>query len=229
MGAARDGDERQGEQRHIRLTGTRVPHPREARDGRRRTVKRRVTKRWNVHMDSQAGTALVILVPEAKTLVQAFRERYDPSAANGMPAHITILYPFKYAPEIDKRVMNALQSLFSCHSRFRFSLEETRRFPTTLYLAPRPAAPFKTLTRTVTERFPETPPYGGAFSAVVPHLTIAQVVDPQEVTKISDEFDRASRGRLPIHSHAEKIWLLEKQEGRWKPTVSFAFNGDSDS
>jgi hypothetical protein len=47
------------------------------------------------HMASQATTALVILVPEAEALVKAFRERYDPSAAEGMPAHVTVLYPFK--------------------------------------------------------------------------------------------------------------------------------------
>jgi 2'-5' RNA ligase len=175
-------------------------------------------------MDSPERTALVILVPEAETLVKEFRDRYDPSAAEGMPAHITVLYPFKYTDEIGKDVVDALQTLFSRHSRFSFTLEETRRFPNALYLAPRPDVPFKELIRAATERYPETPPYGGAFSTVVPHLTIAQVIDPQELYKISDEFDRASRGRLPIHSSAEKVWLMKKQEGKWQPRISFAFN-----
>lgn len=113
---------------------------------------------------------------------------------------------------------------FSRHSRFRFALEEVRRFPTALYLAPQPAAPFKELTRAVAERYPETPPYGGAFATVVPHLTIAQVGEPQQLEQISDKFARASRGRLPIHSDVDKVWLLEKHEGRWKPRCSFAFN-----
>jgi hypothetical protein len=39
-------------------------------------------------------SALVVLVPEAEPLVGPFRERYDPSASAGMPAHITINYPF---------------------------------------------------------------------------------------------------------------------------------------
>jgi 2'-5' RNA ligase len=175
-------------------------------------------------MDSQERTALVILVPEAETLVKEFRDRYDPSAAEGMPAHITVLYPFKYVDEIGKDVVDTLQNLFSRYSRFYFTLEETRRFPNALYLVPRPDTPFQELTRAVTERYPETPPYSGAFSAVVPHLTIAQVGDPQQLEKISDAFDRASRGSLPIHSHVEKVWLLQKQGGRWKSRCSFAFN-----
>ena len=39
-------------------------------------------------------SALVILVPEAEPVVGRLRQRYDPSAAVGMPAHITLNYPF---------------------------------------------------------------------------------------------------------------------------------------
>ena len=39
-------------------------------------------------------SAPVILVPEAEAIVGRWRQRYDPSAAVGMPAHITLNYPF---------------------------------------------------------------------------------------------------------------------------------------
>jgi hypothetical protein len=32
-----------------------------------------------------------LVVPEAEPLVKPFRDRYDPSAAAGVPAHITLL------------------------------------------------------------------------------------------------------------------------------------------
>ena len=47
-------------------------------------------------------SALVVLVPEAESLVKPFRDRYDPAAAAGVPAHITLLYPFKHPDEVDQ-------------------------------------------------------------------------------------------------------------------------------
>ncbi|HEX9447459.1 MAG TPA: hypothetical protein VF920_05740 [Dongiaceae bacterium] len=34
------------------------------------------------------------LVPEAEALVGALRARFDPSASQCVPAHVTLLYPF---------------------------------------------------------------------------------------------------------------------------------------
>jgi 2'-5' RNA ligase len=175
-------------------------------------------------MASQATTALVILVPEAEALVKALRDEYDPSAAEGMPTHVhvTVLYPFENLEHIGEDVMAVLHGLFSRHPGFRFSLGELQRFPTVLYLAPYLETPFKALTRIVAERYPETLPCGGASSDIVPHLTIAQVRDAQRLDEISDEFHRAVGGKLPLQSYAEKVWLMAKQDGRWRPQRAFA-------
>src|ERR1051325_8060387 len=50
---------------------------------------------------SSSESALVVLVPEAEVFAKPFRDQYDPSAAAGMPAHITLLYPFKAPDEVD--------------------------------------------------------------------------------------------------------------------------------
>jgi hypothetical protein len=62
---------------------------------------------------SQIESALVVLVPEAEPLVKPFRDWYDPSAAAGAPAHITLLYPFKHPDEVDQTVLDDLSELFS--------------------------------------------------------------------------------------------------------------------
>jgi hypothetical protein len=74
----------------------------------------------------------------------------------------------------------------------------------------------------VADRYPEAPPYGGAFSGIVPHLTIAHVNDAQRRDEVRDEFQRAAGGKLAIHGSAEQVWLMAKQEGRWRPQRSFA-------
>src|SRR5215471_17626442 len=45
-------------------------------------------------------------------LVKPFRDRYDPSAAAGVPAHITLLYPFKHPDEVDHAALEDLRRLF---------------------------------------------------------------------------------------------------------------------
>jgi 2'-5' RNA ligase len=168
-----------------------------------------------------ATTALVVLVPEAEALVKVYRDKYDPSAAEGMPAHITVLYPFKKLDHFGEDVVANLHRLFSQHPCFHFSLGEIHRFPTALYLAPRPETPFQLLTRAVAGQYPETPPYGGAFSAIVPHLTIAQATDAHRLDEIRDAFQRASGGKLPIQGYVERVWLMVK-DGRWRPQLAFA-------
>ena len=46
------------------------------------------------------NTALVLHVPNAEPFVSDFRKQYDPSAADGMPAHVTLIYPFKPSGEM---------------------------------------------------------------------------------------------------------------------------------
>src|SRR6478609_6635048 len=53
-------------------------------------------------------SALVITVPAAEPVVGPWRLQYDPSAAAGMPAHVTVLYPWLAASAIDDHVLDRL-------------------------------------------------------------------------------------------------------------------------
>lgn len=87
----------------------------------------------------QAGqTALVVKVPEAEPVVSTWRSRYDAAAAAGVPAHITVLYPFLNHRAVTAGVLAQLQALFAGHRAFEVQLAQARRFPGVLYLAPVP-------------------------------------------------------------------------------------------
>jgi 2'-5' RNA ligase len=152
-------------------------------------------------------SALMVLVPEAEPLVKPFRDRYDPSAAAGMPAHVTLLYPFKHPDEVDQMVLDDLSRRFARCASFGFALSSIRRFPdAVLYLAPEPDEPFRQLTLAIWDRYPETPPYGGKWPDIVPHLSVASVKDEQQLDGIADDFAQASREdclsvRLPRKSY----------------------------
>ena len=134
-------------------------------------------------------TALVLLVPESEPLVSWFRSRHDPSAAQGMPAHITIFYPFVPAAAVTTEVTVRLDDLLGPVPPFDFRLAATGRFPGVLYMPPEPAHPVLDLTRVVHGAFPECTPYGGAFEEPVPHLTVAQA-------ESADQLDRVEQGVL---------------------------------
>ena len=82
------------------------------------------------------GDGNAALVPEAEPLVKPFRDRYDPSAAAEVPAHITLLYPFKHPDEVDQTVLGDLNQCFHRCAPFRFSLAPIRRFPDAVLCLP---------------------------------------------------------------------------------------------
>jgi hypothetical protein len=170
-------------------------------------------------------SALVALVPEAESLVRPFRDRHDPSATLGVPAHITLLYPFKPPQLIDDAVLGQLRAGFASFAPIAFKLAAIRRFPDVLYLAPDPTEPFRDLTRAIWAWYPETPPYGGKWPDIMPHLSVANVAGEPELDRIAAEFAQASRGVLPINVIASELSLLEKRGQRWTVRATFGLGG----
>jgi 2'-5' RNA ligase len=171
-------------------------------------------------------TALVVLVPEAEPLVERFRERHDPSAAEGVPAHITIIYPFKPPQEVSEVVLGRLRELLSGFAPFDLVLGKVRRFRSgVLYLAPADPQPFRRLTIAVWNAFPEAPPYGGRHPQVTPHLTVAQIAAADAFDAVAAEFARASRGRLPVRVRVAGIALMDNASGRWQVKTTLPLGG----
>jgi hypothetical protein len=165
-------------------------------------------------------TALVVLVPEAEPLVSRFREKYDPSAAVGVPAHVTLLYPFLPPDVLRPSDVAALAKLFASARPCDVVFERCGRFdPKTLWLAPRPAAPFLDLTRRLVARWPQCPPYLGtvAVDDVVPHLTVSDSVSGD----LLDRIEMAVAGGLPVRTRLAEATLIVDTTGRWTTRETF--------
>jgi hypothetical protein len=168
-------------------------------------------------------SALIVAMPEAELLVKALRDQFDSSAAAGVPAHITILYPFMPPHTITSEVLVELHDLFAQFAAFEFALTETRRFPEVLYLAPSPAEPFKALTQAVVERYPDYPPYDGeyAVSDLTPHLTIADRLEAAQLDDLEREFMQQHGAQLPVKAKANEVVLIDNASGRWETRQAF--------
>ncbi len=172
-------------------------------------------------------TALVVLVPEAEAVVGRWRLAHDPSAAEGVPAHVTLLYPFVPFARLDEAVEAALSGLFAGFAPFALTFSTVGRFPHVVWLAPDDPAPLVALSQALIDAFPDYPPYGGAHEGITPHLTVAQVKDgpdfEAEIERIETAFLTDAARRLPVRAPVHEAWLLaQKEDGRWRKVRAFA-------
>lgn len=119
-------------------------------------------------------SAIIIRVPEVEHIVRPHRRTLDPSAKWGVPAHVTLLYPFLHPSAIDADVLGRLVEVVARHREFDVQFLQTGWFgDEVLWLSPEPDLTFRRLAKALAIAFPETPPYGGAILDPTPHLTIA--------------------------------------------------------
>lgn len=170
-------------------------------------------KRWRDRADlavlrklrEDSGTTLILPVPAADGVLQ------ESAREPGIPAHITLLYPFLADRSIDGDTESALASLLLEIPAFDFVLSEIGRFPGVVYLAPEPAERFVALTEALVARWPERQPYGGDHEEIIPHLTVAYGAPiPDGLVE-----------RLPLTARAEEVWLMSRTGGRWVCRRSF--------
>lgn len=161
-------------------------------------------------------SALIVPVPEAEPYVQRHRFRHDSVALRGVPAHITVLYPFMPPDDISDSTVDAVREVLERFPEFPFRLTRLEQFPEgATYLAPDPAVRFVDLTTAITARFPAYLPYGGAHVDLIPHLTVAQ--SPDAPTTELAEIDR----HLPVRCVARETWLMVEDGERWRTRSRF--------
>ena len=123
-------------------------------------------------------SGLIVEIPEAEPAVARHRDRLDANALLGVPAHITVLFPFMPPKTIGPLALTELEHLFAEVSRFRFRLDHTDWFgDDALWLAPRDPGPFRALTHRVFQAFPALKEH--ALHPLQPELRI----DPQGKTE----------------------------------------------
>lgn len=167
-------------------------------------------------------SALVIALPEVDLVLGDLRRAHDPSARDGLPAHVTVLTPYVPLVEWSDTHARRLHAALDGIRPFGARLRRTGRFgDSTLFLVPEPEDVFRRLGRAVAAAFPEYPPYGGAFSEILPHVTLAHGVP----TDVLNDVERQVDGVTDIGAQVTTLTLYEKRPGRpWQagPSVALA-------
>ena len=156
-------------------------------------------------------------VPEAEWLLQTWSARLGPTTEVGVPAHVTLLFPFLTMDGLDAVGLADLKKQFLATPSVEVTFSSVGLFPDVVYLAPEPCDWFISCTQALVARFGMLP-YGGIHSHVVPHLTVARHADPAVLADIEQQLTPA----LPISTHVREVWLVEEVvTGGWDHTATF--------
>jgi 2'-5' RNA ligase len=162
-------------------------------------------------------SALIVPIPEAEPVVAVHRDRLDRAAAWGVPAHVTVLYPFLVPADIDEHTIAVLRRLAAAVPAFFLKLTGIGWFDDrVVWLAPDPAEPFRALTAAVATHFPATQPYGGAFTDILPHLTMGHDHPATDLQAAAADV----QAHLPIHARVTAVRLITGRPepgGCWTP------------
>jgi hypothetical protein len=171
-------------------------------------------------------TAVLVLVPEAESAVGTHREHLDVAASWGVPAHLSVVYPFVPPADVDDRVLAELAAAVGTVPAFDCAFGRTEWFgDDVVWLAPQPDNPFVSLIRAVVAAFPAHQPYGGIHGEPVPHLTIGERRLGSTAELAAAE--RAVRMHLPILARVDRAVLLAGRRARdsWQPVAELPLGG----
>jgi 2'-5' RNA ligase len=152
-------------------------------------------------------SAVIVPVPAAEAVVARHRRSLDRSAAWGVPAHVTVLFPFVAPEALDDGTVAAAAAAVASVEAFDCTFVATRWFGSdVLWLEPRPAEPLRRLTRAVWAAFPGCPPYEGAHDGIEPHLTVGErALGGADALEAAEA---AVRSALPFTEHVDHALLV---------------------
>jgi hypothetical protein len=166
-----------------------------------------LTPHVDTNTDVASQTSLTLLFipffawsPELWKLCKLLHNDLD-----AMPPHVTLAYPFLPLHDVNEDVIRQLTELFAAESAFDIRLESIRWFDEgVVYLEPSAAERLRTIIAALQELFPDFHPYGGAFDAVVPHVTLSQHGSIADRRLLA----RRAAGFLPLNVFASHVWMM---------------------
>jgi len=168
-------------------------------------------------------SALIVAFPDIEAVVGDLRQRLDPSATWGVPAHVTVLYPFLPPEMLRSLDLAKIEEVASTTPAFPIQFTRTSWFANqVLWLPPDPDGPLRQLSARLYAAYPQCPPYGGAISDPVPHLTVA---DGANIALMSEAEDVVA-GRLPLSTVATELTVMtgSRAPGSWQTLAAFPFS-----
>ena len=159
-------------------------------------------------------TAIVVPVEGADLLLAAAATAFGFDRPPGVPAHVTLLYPFVDAERLVVGHAHEAQRALSDVQPFDCSFSSIGRFddpPVAIYLEPKPVEQFSAMIEALIAAFPKFPPYGGAVEEVVPHLTIVETADRDSWAEV----EAWVKPQLPVRTSVQAFSIYVQTDTGW--------------
>jgi 2'-5' RNA ligase len=155
----------------------------------------------------------VILRARLPPGLERLRRRSVADATDGLPAHLTLLYPFVAPDGLNDRIRSRIAAVAANHDPFDYRLLRVAHWPDTTYVAVAPVNPFVALQAELGATFPEYPIYGEpADFGFVPHVTIAEGRSTEDPATAAD----SAWAALPRPARAEALEVIASDGGAWR-------------
>jgi 2'-5' RNA ligase superfamily len=141
---------------------------------------------------------LLLITPDAESLVGRWRAEHDYAARFGIPAHVTVRTPF-LPPE---RWRDPAFSLLARFLPTDLTLARLENRPGGLVIIVEPDDELRDITRAVTMSWPALPPHKGNRPDLAYHMTVVRTAND----RIRSEAAEALAPRLPLRVTGTEMW-----------------------
>src|SRR5262249_27254352 len=118
-------------------------------------------------------TGLVFMAPEAEPVLSIVASTYPHLVRPGLPAHITVLYPWIPIDRVSDDALGLCAQLAAATPRTKLTLNDIGIRPGFVYLSCADASHVEDVCNAAQKAWPDLPPYGGKYNDSRPHITLA--------------------------------------------------------
>lgn len=162
----------------------------------------------------------MLLAPSADAALIDLRVRYVRNIERRMPAHVTMLFPFR--SPVDEATVAEIKRVCTELMPFDARFSEVGRFrDDVIWLRPDPSAAFSDASDSVLAAFPDCSLYGGAHATRTLHLTVASRLRGGQADQLVNEV----RSVLPLTDRVDQLTLMVEHDGGWRNERSWPFGG----
>ena len=171
-------------------------------------------------LEPSRDSALIIRV-ELPPGLEALRRRHVADAVEGVPAHVTLLYPFAEPTSLFDAIHERVAAIVAGHRAWSMTLAGCGRWPDTLYATVEPDAAVRALQGELAGAFPSLPLYGDPGLPFEPHVTVVEGPGVSDPAVAEDP----AWAELPIDEHVADVQLIVRTAGRWRVDRGFPLAG----